>query len=102
MRSAVACTLRPGTAFELLVTVLEAVQSLSRDIAGGARREKGEEHGCDPTLPREEGGISRGRESGELLRATDRERRKRVCGLTRQVVRVSSKCDDNDDSKKLG
>ena len=45
--------------------VLEAVQSLSRDVAGEARREKEDERGCDPALLKEEGrGISRGREGG--------------------------------------
>ena len=39
----------------LLVTDLEAVQSLSRDIAGEDQREKGGERGCDLTLLKEEG-----------------------------------------------
>ena len=67
------------------VTVLEAVQNLSRDVAGEARREK-EERGCGPTLLKEEGsGIPRGREGEESLRVTDREQRKTsVTGCTSQ------------------
>ena len=39
----------------LLVTDLEAVQSLSQDIVGEAQQEKGGEHGCDLMLLKEEG-----------------------------------------------
>ena len=43
--------------FQMSVTVLEVVQSLSQDVrvAGEARRGKEEECGCDPVLLEEEG-----------------------------------------------